>query len=34
MPKVSSVLFNTPFLARKVRMHCAATMNGMNKGQR
>ena len=33
-PSVSSVLFRMPFFARKVRMHCAATMNGMNSGQR
>jgi hypothetical protein len=31
---VSSALFNMPFLARKVHMHCAATTNGMNSGQR
>ena len=33
-PSVSSVLFSIPFLARNVRMHCAATMNGMKSGQR
>ena len=33
-PSAPSVLFMRPFLARKVRMHCAATMNGMKSGQR
>ena len=33
-PSATSVLFMSPFLARNVRMHCAATMNGMNSGQR
>ena len=30
----TSELFIRPFFARKVRMHCAATMKGMNSGQR
>ena len=34
MPSDTRVLFISPFLARNVRMHCAATMNGMNRGQR
>ena len=33
-PNVSSALFMMPFLARNVRMHCAATMNGTKSGQR
>jgi len=33
-PSESSALFINPFLARNVRMHCAATMKGMNSGQR
>ena len=33
-PSDISVLFIMPLRPRKVRMHCAATMNGMNSGQR
>ena len=33
-PIATSELFIRPFFARNVRMHCAATMNGMNRGQR
>ncbi len=33
-PSATKLLFISPFLARKVRMHCAATMKGMNSGQR
>jgi len=33
-PTATSELFMRPFLARNVRMHWAATMKGMNRGQR
>ncbi len=33
-PLITRVLFNMPFLARNVRMHWAATTNGINSGQR
>ncbi|MNU10151.1 hypothetical protein D3C72_2571400 [compost metagenome] len=33
-PRLTAALFIMPFLARKVRINCPTTMNGMNIGQR